>query len=654
METKEHYHLDSFKKIIMKKTILYTLLLYSGLILSQSKEERADTYFENFKFKNAINLYEDLASEKKKPSMHVIQRLADSYFNLNDYHNAKTWYSKLYAIQGKLIEEGNLIKLVQCLKTDMEITKADDLLREYYTKPTKLKMILDQKAYLDSISNEKPKYTISNLSFNSNKSDFAPALYANGLVFSSTRDTIKSNMLYPWNNQPYLDLYITNPHVEEFVPEKFLANMESDYHDATIAFSWDSKTIYFTRNYLNKNKLDANSDGLSNMQILKATIVGDALENITSLSFNSKDYSCSHPALSPDGNYMYFTSNMPGGYGETDIYMVALNSSGDAGSKPINLGPTINTRGREMFPFTADNILYFSSDGHYGLGGLDIFASVILSETEYSLPLNRGMPINSNMDDFSYIREVASNNGYFASNRSGGIGDDDIYYFEGIKPTDCLEYSGIVYDKKTEEPLGNATIEIYEEDENLMLSTKTDAYGTYNFILPCNKKSRIVFSKDKYSKKIVEVETGENPYKPSTNNKVYLVPFESLVVKDGDIEKIKVEPIYFDYDKYDITTRAEIELEKVLFVMREFPEIKIKIESHTDSRGKDAYNLELSDNRAKSTRRYLISNGVAIDRIESANGYGETRLKNECEDGVKCSEQKHLINRRSDFIIVSK
>lgn len=637
----------------MKNTLLYILIFSFSLAFSQNKEERANNYFEDFKFDKAIELYEDLASQKQKPSLHIIQRLADSYFNINDYHHAKDWYARLYSIQGKEIEEGNFIKLVQCLKSDKDITAADELLKKYYKDPRKLKMIMAQKEYLDSISKEKPKFVLDNLEFNSKKSDFAPHLYSNGLVFASSRDTLKSNKLYPWNNQPYLDLYITNPKIKDYVPKKFLENIESAYHDATIAFSWDSKTVYFTRNYIKKNKLSANSDGLSNMQILKGTISGNSLINVTSLSFNSKDYSCGHPALSPDGRYMYFTSNMPGGYGDSDIYVVELNSSGDAGKKPVNLGPTINTRGREMFPFVADNELYFSSDGHYGMGGLDVFGSAILSEMEYSLPLNMGEPINSNMDDFSYMKRIASNSGYLASNRAGGKGDDDIYYFEGA-PVDCLEYSGYVLNKKTKEPIPDATIEVYDSEEGMIMATKAREDGFFSFILPCNTTNRFVFTKNEHSTKTVMVEAKENPVEPSTNNIVYLTPFESVVEKEGDVEKIKVEPIYFDYDKSDITARAEIELEKVLFVLKEFPKTKIKIESHTDSRGKDNYNMELSDDRAKSTRRYLISKGVDMGRIESAYGYGESRLKNECGNGAKCSEQKHLINRRSDFIIVSK
>ena len=187
-----------------------------------------------------------------------------------------------------------------------------------------------------------------------------------------------------------------------------------------------------------------------------------------------------------------------------------------------------------------------------------------------------------------------------------------------------------------------------------MEAGKTDETGYFKFVLPWDKKNKMVFFKPRFSKKEIFITTGENPEEASVNNMIYLTPFESLVVKDEGVEKIKVNPIYFEYDKSDITPRAEIELEKVLFVMREFPSVKIKIESHTDSRGTDQYNFRLSDDRAKSTMRYLIAKGIDADRIESAKGYGEYRLKNHCSNGVACSEQEHLMNRRSDFIIVEK
>lgn len=628
----------------------------SVMFYAQNKEEKADAYFADFKFDKAITLYQELVNDRKRPSLNTIQKLADSYFNLSNYQDASKWYERLYSIEGSQIGEGNFIKLVQSLKASHQMNRADRLLHEYYEDEDRLQMILAQKAHLDSLLNEKEIFTVNNMGFNSKKSDFAPMPYKGGLIFASARDTIKSNgELYPWNKQPYLDMYLTQPEYSNFIPEKFLNNLESSFHDATITFSWDGETVFFTRNYLkNKKKLSANQEGLSNMQILKGRIYKNQLVDVTSLSFNSKNYSCGHPMITPDGRYLYFTSNMPGGYGESDIYRVEISRQGEVLSDPINLGETINTKGREMFPFVEDGVLYFSSDSHYGLGGLDVFASTIYSNTQYSVPFNMGKPINSNMDDFSFVRGKKKSGGYFASNRSGGMGDDDIYSFEKAKAVDCLEYAGYVLDKQTGEPIADANVELKNLTDELMTVFRTDASGYYHLNLPCNKKNAIAFTKAGYSNELVEIETFENPQAASLDNNIYLTKFSNIVKKEGEVEKIIVNPIYFEYDKWNITTRAELELAKVLFAMTQFPDIKIKIESHTDARGSDDYNLLLSDKRAKSTQKYLISQGIAPERIESAYGFGEYKLINECANGVACSDQKHLENRRSDFIIVSK
>lgn len=639
----------------MKKAIFLIVVSISIGAFAQSKLDRADQFYKDFKFEKAIDLYQELADNKRKPSLHVVQRLADSYFNMSKYQQAKDWYLKLYAIQGKNVGESNVIKLVQCLKSSMEPEKADELLRSFYSDKNRLSMIMAQKEQLEMLAKEKARFEISILPFNSDKSDFAPTFFNEMLIFTSARDTLSANgRLYPWNNQPYLDIYLTDPDNMNFVPEKFLSNLVSEYHDSNVASAPGSKTVYFTRNYIKKNRLSANQEGLSNMQILKGSIRQNNLIGVTSLSFNSQNYSCGHPALSPDGKYLYFTSNMPGGYGDSDIYVVELGMDGEPIAPPVNLGPEINTKGREMFPYMDGDVLYFSSDGHYGLGGLDMFASKMNTAYSFELPLNLGEPINGNMDDFSMVYNAKKDYGYFASNRFGGVGDDDVYRVNKAKAVNCLVYSGYVLNKKNGEPIPLANLELYDMETGSSQSFLTDGDGYFNVTLPCNKENKLVFSKPRFTKEEVLVTTGENPEKPAKENMVYLTPFESLVVKEGNVEKINVNPIYFEYDKYNITPRAEIELEKVLFAMREFPEIKIKIESHTDARGTDQYNFELSDNRAKSTMRYLISKGIDHERIVSANGYGEYRLKNRCANGVECSEQEHLENRRSDFIIVEK
>ncbi|SDS87930.1 WD40-like Beta Propeller Repeat [Maribacter dokdonensis] len=641
----------------MKIKLLFTYLVFGAVFTSysQTKETRANEYFENFKYDKAIELYTDIANRTRKPEISVIQNLADSYFNMGDYTNAEKWFSKLYVLKGNEVGENNIIKLVQCLKTDLDVDRANEVLFSYYEDQNRLKMILAQQKNLDSLLLTDSKYQMDTLSFNSPKSDFSPAFYRDGkIVFSSTRDSIKAGgKIYPWNNQPYLDLFVTQPANIYDIPEKFAVNRLSDFHDASVVLSKDKERIYITRNYFKKGKLEANKEGLSNMQIVKGSLYNGEVNDIIELSINDKDFSCGHPALSSNGRYLYFTSNMPGGYGGSDIYVVALSRDGRAVSEPMNLGPAINTKGREMFPYVVNDVLYFSSDGHYGLGGLDLFKSKIISKNEYSLPINMGRPFNSNMDDFSLIIKEDFAKGYFASNRMGGVGDDDIYSFEKMAPVDCLTYSGQVLNELTKEPIPFANIEVKNSKDGLREILLADENGNYEIQLPCDRQNRLVFFKERYSKKTILVATTKEPQEPSFNNVIYLTPYDMIVENDGNVDKIIVDPIYFDYDKSTITSRAEIELKKVLFAMQQFPDMRIKIESHTDSRGSDSYNLKLSDDRAKSTRDYLILNGIEQNRILSAAGYGETMLINECRNGVKCSDQEHLVNRRSDFIVIN-
>jgi outer membrane protein OmpA-like peptidoglycan-associated protein/tetratricopeptide (TPR) repeat protein len=642
----------------MKTKLLVSFLVLGAIFTSysQNKEARANEYFENFKYDQAIALYSDIAYRNKKPVEAVIQNLANSYFNIGDYTNAEEWYSILYTLKGKEVGENNIIKLVQCLKADMNTTKADEVLFSYYKDQDRLQMILVQQKHLDSLLLTELKYQMDTLAFNSPKSDFSPAFYRDGkIVFSSTRDSIKAGgKIYPWNNQPYLDLYATKPLDDLYVPEKFAANRLSDFHDASVVLSKDMGRIYITRNYFKKGKLKANKDGLSNMQIVKGDLYNGAVNDIVELSINDTDYSCGHPALSSNGKYLYFTSNMPGGYGGSDIYVVALSHDGTTVSEPMNLGPAINTSGREMFPYVVNDVLYFSSDGHYGLGGLDIFKSKILSKDSYSLPMNMGEPFNSKMDDFSLIMDEKYVNGYFASNRIGGVGDDDIYSFEKLAPEDCLTYSGQVLNEITKQPIPFANIEVKNPTDGLREILLTDEQGYYEIKLPCDRKNRLVFFKERFSNITVLVPTPKLLQAASVDNLVFLTPYDEIIEKDGVVEKIKVNPIYFEYDKSAITSRAEIELKKVLFAMQKFPDMRIKIESHTDSRGSDNYNLRLSDDRAKSTRDYLILKGIAENRIISAIGYGETMLLNDCTNGIQCSDKNHLVNRRSDFIVIQK
>jgi len=637
--------------------VLTTLLVISVSLqlFAQGKTNQADEYYATLNYPMAIQSYEKYISKSGKSDQEVATKLANSYYFTNDYLKARIWYNKVYQMQGDGMDEQLFIRMIACIKANKDYENANQLIKSYYAKNTqRLKMMAFQKNQLDSLKTEVE--SIVNLQINTDKADFGPMYFGNQLLFSSSRVSEQtSENIYEWNAQPYLNLYVAtqNKNNGQLSNVKdFLTNANTDFHDATIAVSSDLRTIYFTRNKLKKSKLATDAQGESTIEILKGTIMNNEIIDIVALDFNSSEYSCGHPTLSANGKLLYFVSNMPGGFGETDIYVAEVFADGLTNT-PVNLGPIINTAGREMFPYVQGDSLYFASDGHFGLGGLDIFQSKISGKTNYSIPENLGDPINSNLDDFSLIINMEDRSGYFASNRNGGKGDDDIYYFNLKELPKFIAFSGEVRSKNDNSLLPNTTIKLYDLFHDLVLETKSNEKGEYDFELPLNSQFTAEFSKEDYSTENLEIATPAE-VKDQPGNNVLLTSFKAIIEKDGDKEKIKVDPIYFEYNKWDITPQAVTELDKVLFAMEKFPNLKIKIEAHTDSRGSDKYNLKLSDSRAKSTMDYLISKGISPERIESAIGYGETRPKNGCTNGARCSEEEFLLNRRSDFIIISK
>ena len=375
----------------------------------------------------------------------------------------------------------------------------------------------------------------------------------------------------------------------------------------------------------------------------------DAVE----VPFNSDDWSTGHPVLSPDGKQMYFVSDRPGSLGESDIFVVDIMGDNQF-SEPRNLGPEINTERREMFPFITDKKLYFSSDGHVGLGGLDIYEVAYDEENGFMEVRNLGKPINSNRDDFSYIINEESQHGYFSSNRIGGKGSDDIYSFRKILPEEPNEnaIAGIVTAVVDGEILPDALVELLDENGRKIKEMVTGEDGSFLFEdLDGNTKYTVRVTKGDYFEVIQDVTTKDNELVQAD---IAMRLLKDLIAVEDGIRKLKLNMIFFDFDKSNIRPDAAQELNKLVTIMKEYPAMVIKIESHTDSRGKRAYNRWLSDNRAKSTRRYLISEGIDPKRIQSAIGYGEDRLLNECDGTVRCTEAQHQLNRRSEFIIVSE
>lgn len=644
----------------MKKLYILSLLCcFTTAIAQQAKLKKADQLFKTYYYKDAAKAYEEALEKVEKPSVQNIKNVADSYYKIDDNRNALRWYQKLYNIQGQSMTDDYFLKYIQSMKGVNDYDKAYTLTKDYLTQKGDQKQIahfLSQKKYNDSLAAAKSLYTVTNLAINSTKSDFGAAFYGEKIIFTSARDTTSADKLYSWNKEPFLDLYVADRNTNDgslFSETVFLPNVMTKYHEATATVTPDLKTVYYTTNVVKKSKLIIDDSRTNNFQILKGTIDGNKLVKTEGFFFNSKDYSVGHPSLSEDGKWLFFASDMPGGYGETDLYVCQIADDGTV-STPKNLGPTINTIGNELFPFFRNGTLYFSSDGHYGWGDLDIYQSKFSPNFTFSEPKNLGSPINSSKDDFSFIIDPTETFGYISSNRPQGKGSDDIYYFTKGKPV-CNQYiSGKVTDAKTKLPIEGATVSAYDSFGDLITIATTDATGFYKLTVPCSKKVKVTATKTKYSTEEKQVETKVKNDEEIPNINFELSNYDDLVVKDKDEEKIIVNPIFFEYDKWNITPQAATELDKVVFVLQKFPAVKIKIESHTDSRGKDQYNMKLSDNRAKSTQTYILLKGIDPARIESAVGFGESRLTNKCSNGVKCSEAEHLANRRSNFIVIQK
>ncbi|QOG01500.1 OmpA family protein [Flavobacterium sp. MDT1-60] len=644
----------------MKKLYILSLVLSFTFSFAQTNLKKADALFRNYAYVDASKAYEEILQNIKSPTAQTLKNAADSYYFISDARNALKWYKKLYEVQGNNLTDIYYLRYIQSLKGVMDYDEADKMIKEYLTKKGDQKEVnsyVAQKAKIDSLSKAKSLYTVKNLDINTSKSDFGATFFQDRIVFTSARDTTKfSEKLYTWNNQPFLNLYVAERNPADgslFNETVFLPNVMTKYHEATASFDAAGKTIYYSTNIVKKNKLIIDETKTNNFQIVKGDIVNNKLENPQKVFFDSNDYSVGHPSLSEDGQWLFFASDMPNGIGETDLYYVKIATDGTM-SSPVNLGPKINTIGNDLFPFFHNGKLYFSSDGHYGYGDLDVYESKLLADGTFSDPVNLGAPINSNKDDFSFIIDNTDSYGYVSSNREGGKGDDDIYFFTKGKPVCNQTISGMATDRKTKLPLADVTIMGYNSYSDVLGETKTNYEGKYALVVPCGKVVKMIAAKPNYSSDEKTVETTNENEGEIKDVNFELSNYDDLVVKKKGVEKVDVNPIYFDYDKYDITPLAIEELTKVVFIMKKFPNIRIKIESHTDSRGKDSYNLKLSDNRAKSTRDYIVSQDIDASRIESAIGYGESRLINKCKNGVKCTENEHLLNRRSDFIIIQK
>jgi len=582
----------------MKRIIILNIIaiMLGNFVYAQeqlSKRQQADLLFNRYEYYNAARLYAGLAG-KKNPDVKLLERLATCYRKMNDYESAGKWYG--LATADPKAEPLTHFYYAEVLLANEQFEQAKAQYKRYegmskgLSDPSQVTApILALKiASCDSAAvwmKQASRFTVNNAKgLNTKYADWGLNYFGKtGLVFTSERptdDLKKYNDIYKWTGNPWLKLFqataadvVTN---ELPVFRKEYSSFDADYHVGPMVVNATEDTAYVTiatRAYASTLPVDKkenkNSERLytRRLELIIAVKSDGRWSYLKAFPYNDvKAYSLGNAALSKNGNVLYFTSDMPGGTGKTDIWYSEKQADG-SWSKPLNCGAEINTADEESFPTIGGaGELYYSSKGKVGMGGYDIYCSKGERAT-WAKSVNLKYPVNTTYDDF-YFSTVDSLSGYLSSNRKGGMGDDDIYSFvykapEVIKPEPIKP--------KPEEP----------------------------------KKYEV--------------------------GKTYVL-----------------HNVYYNFDKSDIRPDAAVELDKLVAILNEYPDVHIELGSHTDSRGDDAYNMRLSQARANSVVAYLINKGIDKDRL-TAKGYGETMLLNRCGNGVKCSAAEHQANRRTEF-----
>ena len=643
----------------MKNIILLYITIISVFSFNSYAQKAqlnaADKKYNSFAYIDAIKTYERVA-EKGYKSEDMFQKLGNSYYFNGQLEQAAKWYDELFAMAPDQAAE-YCYRYAQSLKAVGQTDKANEMLDKFNQKAgndKRANLYEKNKNYLDKIKVNSGRYKVEDAGINTQYSDYGSAFYSGKLVFTSSRDTGGfMQRKHKWTNQHFTNLYVADLG-EDLTPAKagkLSKKVNSKFHESSAVFTKDGNTMYFTRNNYLDGKKGKDGNEITLIKLYKASFENNEWTKITELPFNSDQYSTAHPALSPDEKTLYFVSDMPGTKGQSDLFRAKINEDGTFGT-PENLGGNINTEGKETFPlFTDENELYFASDGHPGLGGLDIFVSKMKADGTFGEIQNIGDGANSPKDDFAYLIDTKSRRGFVTSNRGGGQGYDDIYKFLEIRRLKCeQELYGTVTDLTTKQILPDTKLSLFDNEFNLVNTSVSDASGKYTFAVECGKTYSVRAAKPEYTTKEEKITIGsENNGR--TNLPIALEKEACIVAVGDDLGKcFGIKMIYFDLDKYNIRTEAALDLEKILDVLNQNPTMTLDIRSHTDSRASFKYNEVLSENRAKSTINWLVKNGVNASRL-TGKGYGETQLVNGCSDDVKCTEEEHQMNRRSEFII---
>ena len=638
----------------------------------------------------------------------------------------------------------DVYRYAEALKSSGEYEKAQEQMKKYAemnSNDERAKSHLSDEDYFAELREDKGRFQVTLLEGNTERSDFSPSFYGDKVVFVSARaEGVSIKRRFAWNNAPFLDLYVSSVAEDGSLSKatNFSEDINSAMHEGPLTFTNNNNTVYFTRNNFIQGKAVKSAEDIINLNIYYSTKSETGWSAPEAFAFNNDEYSVGHPSISKDGKTMYFSSDMPGGYGGADIYRTTLKNDG-SWSEPVNMGSSINTESDELFPFIhEDGTLYFASEGLLGLGGLDVFKARSKNGL-FMTPENLGAPVNTEKDDFGFILSEDQSSGYLSSNRKGGKGDDDIYHFLMEKELH-LFLAGKVINAADGEDLEGAMVRLKDASGNVVEESTMGEDASFSFELDktqCgysveafNGQYWTTFASEKTACDITEgtIDLGDIPLEqmrwgaegtikdkytgagldgfriiltdltgggssttttkedgfasfPLEEGMNYEIRFEragyfaktavfttydmppgiveiekltGLIMEFEPLEvgkEVKIDNIYYDYDKSYIRSDAAVELDKIVKLLNDNPTIKIEMGSHTDARGSDSYNLKLSKRRAKAAMEYLIKKGIAPARL-TWKGYGETTLVNDCGNGVECADEIHEENRRTTFKVL--
>jgi outer membrane protein OmpA-like peptidoglycan-associated protein/tetratricopeptide (TPR) repeat protein len=646
------------KKITYSTTAFTAVLLLriSGIYAQElpNRQHGAVLLYEQMEYARAAEVLEPMV-DRKRPLTDDMELLAKSHLQINRYDRALNWYTRV--VQQPDASLFSLKEYAKVLQLNGRYDEAKDHYTQLLQRTASDQSIIKALEGVDSamVWMQRPTgHQLTNLkAINSASSDFGFRLQDGAAIFATEADPSQSQVA-GMTGKPYLRLFEVHQDGDEGwrTPQLMSGSFNRfDYHVGPVAVSPSDQTMYVTRTTGGQLSAKSRGDGVkwSTRNLELKLYKKEGLDWVASdFPYNRVDqYSVGHAAFSPDGDILYFASDMPGGKGGADIWYCQKQDDGSWGV-PRNAGDQINTKGNELFPSTyGSDTLFFSSDGHVGMGGLDIFRA-IGSGVRFSKPVNLGFPLNSSADDFAFILEEMdedSNRGYLSSNRIGGMGSDDVYHFQYSKPKIQIILEVEARDKKTGDQLSGAAVTLLDKQMQTVAKDETDAQGQVRFSLEKNTPYTVQAEQKGYHLDRVSQPAVQAVRDTTVYLRLDLQPISTVG------ERFVLDDIFYDFDKHAIRPDAALILDQLVSTLRSNPSLAIELSSHTDSRGSDAYNMRLSQRRAQAAVDYLVRSGIARERMV-AKGYGESRLVNSCGDGVSCSEAEHQANRRTEIEVL--